>query len=102
MSSRDRAILATHHVVLECQPITLFLNVLECQPITTLFLILRPSKKFLAAALLLTAEASLGSACGADCGAAAAFGKEEISIFYSFFHFSLLIIFFSFASCDVG
>ena len=43
---------------------------------------------FLTAALLLTAEASLG---------AAAFGKEEISIFYFFFHFSLLLIFFSFA-----
>ena len=43
---------------------------------------------FLTAALLLTAEASLGNACGADCGAAAAFGKEEISIvllFLSFF-----------------
>ena len=80
MSSRDRAFLATHHVVLECQPITLFLNVLECQPIM-LLLILRPSKMFLTAALLLTAEASLGSACGADCGAATASGKEEISIF---------------------
>ena len=74
MSSRDRAILATHHVVLECQPITLFL-------------ILRPSKMFLTAALLLTADASLGSACGADCGAAAAFGKEQIFIFNSFFIF---------------
>ena len=35
---------------------------------------------YLIAALLLTAEASLGNACGADCGAAAAFGKEDISI----------------------
>ena len=40
-------------------------------------------KMCLIAALLLTAEASLGNACGADCGAAAAFGKEEISIFFN-------------------
>ena len=68
MSSRDCALLATHHVVHECQPITFFFG-------------LRPSKMFLTADLLLTAEASLGNACGADCGAAAAFEKEEISIF---------------------
>ena len=94
MSSRDCALLATlhhvatHHVVLECQPITLFLR--------------RPSKMFLTADLLLTAEASLGNACGADCGAAAAFEKEEVSIFTLSFNFSLLLIFFSFALCDVG
>ena len=49
---------------------------------------------FLTAALLLTAEASLGNACGADCEAAAAFGKEEISILLLFLSFSLLLIFF--------
>ena len=38
-------------------------------------------------------------ACGADCEAAA-FGTEAISIFH--LSFSLLLIFFSFASCDVG
>ena len=47
-------------------------------------------KMYLIAALLLTAEASLGNACGA----AAAFGKEEISIFVlilsCFFTFDLL------------
>ena len=98
MSSRDCALLATHHVVLECQPITLFLSVNPSRRLET------PSikKMFLAADLLLTAEASLGNACEADCGAAAAFGKEEISIFDSFFNFALLLIFFSFASCDVG
>ena len=74
MSSRDRALMSTHHVVLECQPITLFLKQ-------------RPSKMFFTAALLQTAEASLGNACGADCEAAAAFGKEEIPFCYSFFHF---------------
>ena len=50
---------------------------------------------FLTAALLLTAEASLG-ACGAECGAAAAFRKEEISIFYAlsfFLHFDILPLF---------
>ena len=51
---------------------------------------------YLTAALLLTAEASLGNACGADCGAAAAFGKEAISsclLFLSFlFTFDLLSI----------
>ena len=82
MSSRDCALLATHHVVLECQPIALLLR-------------LRPSKMFLTADLLLTAEASLGNACGADCGAAAAFEKEENSflLFLSFFFtFDLLVI----------
>ena len=72
------------------------------KPITLFLRLLRPSKMFLTADLLLTAEASLGNACEADCGAAAAFGKEEISIFESFFNFALLLIFFSFASCDVG
>ena len=41
-------------------------------------------------ALLLTAEASLGDACGAGCGAAAAFGKEEKTIFALSLKFSLL------------
>ena len=54
MSSRDCALLSTHHVVSDCQPITLFLR-------------LRPSKMFLTADLLLTAEATLGNLCGADC-----------------------------------
>ena len=58
---------------------------------------------FLTVALLLTTEASLGNACGADCGAAAAFGKEEIFIFFYtffqfFFTFDLLFIVLS----DVG
>ena len=35
---------------------------------------------FLTAALLLTAEAPLGDACGGGCGAAAAFRKEEHTI----------------------
>ena len=60
------------------------------------------SKNYLTSALLLTAEASLGNACGADCAAAAAFGKEEeISIFLVlsfFFTFDLLSI----VSSDVG
>ena len=89
MSSRDRALMSTHHVVLECQPITLFLRQ-------------RPSKMFLTAALLLTAEASLGNACGADCEAAAAFGKEEISILLLFLSFSLLFDLLSIVSSDVG
>ena len=38
-------------------------------------------KMFLTFALLLTAEASLGDACGAACRAAAAFRKEEHTIF---------------------
>ena len=38
---------------------------------------------FLTADLLLIAKASLGNACGADCGAAVAFQKE-IFIFYFF------------------
>ena len=57
---------------------------------------------FLTFALLLTAEALLGDACGAGCEAAAAFRKEEHTIFCSFLIFSLLLIFFSFALCDVG
>ena len=36
---------------------------------------------FLTFALLLIAEASLGDACGAACGAAAAFRKEEHTMF---------------------
>ena len=47
-------------------------------------------KMFLTYALLLTAEASLGDACGAGCGAAAAFRKEEHTIFALSFNFSLL------------
>ena len=52
----------------------------------------RPSRMFLTVALLLlllTAEASLGNACGAECGAAAA-----LTIFTLFFIFSLLLILF--------
>ena len=36
---------------------------------------------FLTVALLLTAEATLGNVCGAECGAAAAFKKDELTIF---------------------
>ena len=42
---------------------------------------------FLTFALLLTAEASLGDECGAGCGAAAAFRKEEHTIFVLSFIF---------------
>ena len=47
---------------------------------------------FLTFALQLTAEASLGGACGAECGAAAAFRKEELTIllFHFFFIFDVL------------
>ena len=68
MSSCGRTLMSTHHVVPECQPVTLFMRH-------------RPSKMFLTVALLLTAEASLGNACGAECGAAEAFRKEELTIF---------------------
>ena len=59
MSSCGRTLMSTHHVVLECQPITLFLTSLECWLIT-LLLRQRPSKNVLTVALLLTAEATLG------------------------------------------
>ena len=45
---------------------------------------------FLTVALLLTAEGTLGTACGAECGADAAFRKEELTIFtlsFIFLHF---------------
>ena len=48
---------------------------------------------FLTVALLLTAEASLGNACGDACGAAAAFRKEELAIFtlsFIFLYFDIL------------
>ena len=48
----------THHVVLETPSVK--------------------KSTYLIGALLLTAEASLGNACGADCGAVAVFGKEEV------------------------
>ena len=57
---------------------------------------------YLIAALLLTAEASLGNACEADCGAAAAFGKEEISIFLLFLSFFFTFDLLSIVSSDVG
>ena len=77
MTSFGRTLKSTLHVVLECQPFTLFLRH-------------RPQKMFLTIALLLTAEASLGDACGAECGAAAAFRKEEHTIFTLSFIFPLL------------
>ena len=43
-----------------------------------------PRLMFLTFALLLTAEASVGDACGGGCGAAAAFRKEKHTIFASF------------------
>ena len=67
--------MTTLHFVLECQPITLFLR-------------RRASRRmFLTFALLLTAEASLGDACGAGCGAAAAFRKDEHTLFALSFNF---------------
>ena len=92
MTSFGDILITTLHFVLECQPITLFLTFLECYSVT-LFLRRRPSKMFLTFALLLTAEASLGDACGAGCGAAAAF-REEHTIFALSFNFSLLLKFF--------
>ena len=81
MSSCGRTSMSTHHGVLECQPITLFLRH-------------RPSKMFLTVALLLTAEATLCNARGAECGAAAAFRKEELTIFARSFIFLHFLIFF--------
>ena len=57
---------------------------------------------FLTVALLLTTEASLGNVCGADCGAAAAFGNEEISIFYTFFQFFFTFDLLCIVLSDVG
>ena len=57
---------------------------------------------FLTAELLLISKASLGNACGADCGATAAFGKEEISMFTLSFIFLYFRSSFQFALCDVG
>ena len=51
-------------------------------------------KMFLTFALLLTAEASMGDASGAGCGAAAAFRKEEHTIFALSFNFSFTRKFF--------
>ena len=59
MSSCGRTLMSTHHVVLETPSV----------------------KNVLTVALLLTAEATVGNACGAECGAAAAFRKEELTIF---------------------
>ena len=58
---------------------------------------------YLIAALLLTAEASLGGACGADCGAAAAFGKKRSPIlFLLFLSFFLTCDLLSAVLSDVG
>ena len=51
---------------------------------------------FFTADLLLISKASLGNACGAVCGAAAAFQKK------SSFSLFITLIFFSFALCDGG
>ena len=60
---------------------------------TSLCVVLETShvkKMFLKFALLLTVEVSLGDACGAGCGAAAAFRKEEHTISALSFNFSLI------------
>ena len=49
-----------------------------------------PIIMFLTADLLLISKASLGNACGADCGAAAAFQKE--TFIFTFYYFDLLFI----------
>ena len=51
-------------------------------------------KLFLTFALLLTAEASLGDACAAGCGAAAAFKQEEHTIFAPSFNVFFTLKFF--------
>ena len=50
-------------------------------------------KMFLTFALLLTAEASLGGACGAGCGAAAAFRKKStpVLLFLSIFLYAEIL-----------
>ena len=50
---------------------------------------------FFTFALLLTAEASLGDACGAECGAAAAFRKEEHTTSCPLLHFVFTLKFFN-------
>ena len=80
MTSFGHTLMTTLHFVLACLPIALFLRRRTSQ------------KKFLTFALLLTAEASLGDTCGAGCGAAAAFGKEEHTIFVLSFIFLYLKI----------
>ena len=57
---------------------------------------------YLIAALLLTAETSVGNACGSDCGAAAAFGREEISMFLLFLSFFFTFDLLSIVLSDVG
>ena len=78
MTSFGRTLMSTHHVVLDFTCVLTHHVILETSSV---------KKKFLTFALLLTAEASLGDACGAECGAAAAFRKRGAYHFYSFFHF---------------
>ena len=71
----------THHVVLETPSIK---NVLDCCSAAD-------CRSFI-----------VGNACGADCGAAAAFGKKEISMFLLFLSFFFTFDLLSIVLNDVG